>query len=81
MGVRITKVQLNAAGSVTSGELRVTRVAAKVAGQVDAAFEWLEHAFTQRDPNLPYLAASGLFLDLQDDPRTIDLLRRMGLRD
>jgi len=44
------------------------------------AFEWLEQAFTQHDPNLPYIAALPLFDPIRGDPRFKDLVRRMGLR-
>ena len=48
------------------------------AGENDLALEWLERAFADRDPNLPYLG--GPHSDsLRDDPRFQDLMRRMNL--
>ena len=44
------------------------------------AFEWLERAFAEHDPNLPYIAALPLFDPLRSDPRFQALLRGMGLR-
>lgn len=48
------------------------------AGQEDKAIEWLERAFIQRDPNLPYLLVPELD-DVRSDPRVQELMRRMGL--
>ena len=44
------------------------------------AFEWLERAFAEHDPNLPYIAALPLFDPLRSDPRFQALLRGMGLQ-
>ena len=49
------------------------------AGKHDQAFEWLERAFEEREPNMPYLKAYPQFDDLHGDPRFQDLLRRMNL--
>jgi hypothetical protein len=38
-------------------------------GEVDAAFEWLERAFAQRDPGMAWLKFEPLFQGLHADPR------------
>jgi len=48
------------------------------AGDNDRAIDWLEKAYEERNPNLPYIGLP--FYDpLRSDPRFQDLLRRMGL--
>jgi TolB-like protein/DNA-binding winged helix-turn-helix (wHTH) protein/lipoprotein NlpI len=48
-------------------------------GDKDQAFQWLEKAFTERDPPLIFLKTGDRFESLRTDPRFGDLLRRMGL--
>jgi hypothetical protein len=43
------------------------------------ALHWLEQAFEERDPNLPYLHVWPGLRHMHSEPRFIDLLRRMGL--
>ena len=45
----------------------------------DAAFEWLERAFAQRDVGLLWLKVDVCMRPLHSDPRYNTLLRRMGL--
>ena len=47
-------------------------------GQEDKAIEWLERAFDQRDPNLPFFEMPE-FENLRSDPRVRDLMRRVGV--
>jgi hypothetical protein len=47
--------------------------------QVDAAFEWLDRAFEERDGSLILVTASPEFDPLRSDPRFRALLGRMGL--
>jgi tetratricopeptide (TPR) repeat protein len=48
------------------------------AGDYDLAVDWLEKAYEEYDPNLPYIG--GPFLDpLRSNPRFLDLLRKMNL--
>jgi eukaryotic-like serine/threonine-protein kinase len=47
--------------------------------EIDAAFEWLDRAFEERDGSLILLAASPEFDPLRSDPRFGALLERMGL--
>jgi len=49
------------------------------AGKYDTAINWLERAYEDRDPNLPYLPVLPFYDPLRNDPRFQDLLRRIGL--
>jgi tetratricopeptide (TPR) repeat protein len=48
-------------------------------GDNDKAMHWLERAYENHDPNLPYIPLSPLSDSLRDDPRFQDLCRRMKL--
>ncbi|TDI34181.1 MAG: tetratricopeptide repeat protein [Acidobacteria bacterium] len=48
------------------------------AGENELALEWLERAFANRDPNMPYLLLPH-YDSVRDHPRFQDLLRRMNL--
>jgi tetratricopeptide (TPR) repeat protein len=48
-------------------------------GKKDEAFAWLERAFRNRSAELPEAKTEPMFLNLREDPRFHDLLRRMGL--
>jgi TolB-like protein/DNA-binding winged helix-turn-helix (wHTH) protein/Tfp pilus assembly protein PilF len=49
-------------------------------GQSDAAFEWLDRAYDERDPELTYLNVPGRrFAPLRHDLRFQELVRRVGL--
>ena len=48
------------------------------AGQEEKAIEWLQRAFDQRDPNLPYFLMPE-FDKLLSDPRIRELMRRMDM--
>jgi len=50
-------------------------------GEKDRVFEWLETAYQERDPWLPWLRLSPHFEGLRDDPRYQDLVRRMNFPD
>ena len=52
-----------------------------VRGEMDAAFEWLERAWAQRDGGLTDLRTSPRLRSLHGDPRWGVLLRRMGFED
>ena len=49
-----------------------------VRGEADAAFEWLERAFAQRDGGLTEIMASPHFRALGGDPRWSAFLKRLG---
>jgi TolB-like protein/Tfp pilus assembly protein PilF len=49
------------------------------AGKNDEALEWLEKAYEEHDGNMPYISVDPIFDGLRDDPRFLDLLRRMNL--
>ena len=49
-------------------------------GQKDIAFEFLEKAYQERSPDIPYFLKADLRIDtLRSDPRFQDLVRRVGL--
>jgi hypothetical protein len=51
-----------------------------VRGEVDAAFEWLERAYAQRDPGLVNLSSESPFADgLHADARWVPFLRKMNM--
>jgi TolB-like protein/Tfp pilus assembly protein PilF len=47
-------------------------------GDRDAAFEWLERAFEQRDAGISRMRGDLLLERIKDDPRYADLVRRVG---
>jgi tetratricopeptide (TPR) repeat protein len=47
--------------------------------EVDAAFEWLERAYAQRDPGVIYTATDPLLRPLEADPRWQPFLSRLNL--
>ena len=49
------------------------------AGKNNEALEWLEKAFEVHDANMPAISVDPIFDDLRDEPRLLDLLRRMNL--
>jgi TolB-like protein/Flp pilus assembly protein TadD len=50
-------------------------------GDLNEAFDWLEKAYEERDPQLTYLKAGRRFEPLRQDPRFGQLVRRVGLPD
>ena len=48
-------------------------------GDLNVAFDWMEKAYEERDPQLTYLIAGRRFEPLRHDPRFADLVRRVGL--
>ena len=49
--------------------------------ETDAAFEWLERAYEQRDAGLATMKSSMEFRNLHGDPRWPALIRKMNLED
>jgi Tfp pilus assembly protein PilF len=49
------------------------------AGDINKAIYWLEKAYKEHDPNLPYVFGSDIFDILKDDPRFQELARKMNL--
>jgi serine/threonine protein kinase/Tfp pilus assembly protein PilF len=64
-----------------STNVRGQRVASMYirAGDKDRTLEWLERAYKERDPNLPYLGVQTMWDPVREDPRFQDLLRRLKL--
>jgi serine/threonine protein kinase/Tfp pilus assembly protein PilF len=48
-------------------------------GQRNEAFAWLERGFEQRDPKMTFLKVEPKWNNLRDDPRFVELMRRVGL--
>jgi hypothetical protein len=48
------------------------------AGDRVAAMQWLDRAYAEGDPNVPYIGGP-VFDPLRSDPRFRDLVRRLGL--
>ncbi len=49
-------------------------------GNKEKAFDFLEKAYQERSPDIPYFLKADLRIDtLRSDPRFQDLLRRVGL--
>ncbi len=50
-----------------------------VAGDDRRAIDWLERAYEDRDPGLPYISFRTIWDPLRSDPRFQDILSRMNL--
>jgi adenylate cyclase len=50
-------------------------------GEKEWAFTWLEKAYQVHDPALANLKVDPRFDSLRDDPRYVDLLKKVGLND
>ena len=50
-------------------------------GEKDAALEHLEKSFEEGQGCLPWMNSEPVFEFLRDDPRFIELLKKMGLED
>jgi tetratricopeptide (TPR) repeat protein len=48
-------------------------------GQADKALDWLDRAYQQHDSGLIFLKSDGLFKGLHQNPRYIELLKKMAL--
>jgi tetratricopeptide (TPR) repeat protein len=48
-------------------------------GQSEPAFEWLERAYRERDPAMPYIKGDPNFEKLRKDSRYLDILHKMNL--
>ena len=48
-------------------------------GKKDEAFRWLDAAYEQRHPYVPWVGGTTTFKSLRDDPRLKVLLKKMGL--
>jgi len=50
-------------------------------GNPDKAFEWLDRAYTDRDPGLSYLRMDPFLREMREEPRWQPLLQKLGLAD
>jgi tetratricopeptide (TPR) repeat protein len=70
-----------------SGEKYADTMAFQVAeahaarGEADAAFEWLDRAYVQRDPGLSQIKISTLLRSPHGDPRWGTFLKKMGFEE
>jgi len=48
-------------------------------GEADKALEWLDRAYQQHDSGMPFLKSDGWFKGLHQNPRYIELLKKMDL--
>ncbi len=48
-------------------------------GEVDKALDWLDRAYQQHDSGMPFVKSDGLFKGLHQNPRYIELLKKMAL--
>jgi len=71
-----TLIEKHAAGAAYQ-----VAVAYAARGESDAAFEWLERSYAQRDPGLPEMKSNPRFRSLRTDPRWNAFLEKMGLQD
>lgn len=49
--------------------------------EIDQAFEWLDRAFEQHEPLVPFVKTDPLLNNLRSDPRFADFLERLDLAD
>jgi len=49
-------------------------------GETDKSLDWLEKAFEQRDPKMAFLKVEPKWNNLRNEPRFIELMRRMNLQ-
>jgi adenylate cyclase len=52
-----------------------------VRGDIDAAFEWLERAYAQKDAGIPWTRIDPFLRSLHGDPRWSSFLRKAGFTD
>ena len=50
-------------------------------GEVDRGFEWLEQSYSRKEFDLIYIKSSVFLDDVRNDPRYLNLLKRLGLEE
>ena len=48
-------------------------------GEAEKALDWLDRGYQQHDSGMPYLKSDGLFKSLHQNPRYLELLKKMDL--
>ena len=48
-------------------------------GNVDEAIRWLEYGMEEHSPTIPYMGVTTFIINSRDDPRFVELLRRVDL--
>jgi adenylate cyclase len=51
------------------------------AGMPDEAMDWFDKALEAHDSNMPYLTVDPIFDDLRDNPRFVQLLKKIGFQN
>jgi tetratricopeptide (TPR) repeat protein len=72
-------IQKRASGAYVPAE-QVAELYSRL-GQVEKALEWLEISFREHDTELNRLKADPLFDPMREDPRFVDLMKRVGFMD
>ena len=70
--------KLHEQGVVPSGSVAILHGAL---GESNEAFDWLQKAYEERDPQLTYIKTGRRFEPLRKDPRFAQLVHRVGLPD
>ena len=52
-----------------------------VRGDADAAFQWLERGYAQRDSGVAFVISWWMFEPLRTDPRWSPFIKKMGFAD
>jgi predicted Zn-dependent protease len=81
LGKRAESDQILARASAELGETKSSAIAGVHAfrGESDAAFDWLERAYQQKDLDLVFIRGDVLLKLLEHDPRYDEFLRKMNL--
>jgi serine/threonine-protein kinase len=72
--------ELQAEAAATSTHEPSVATALMALGETDAALAWLEQAYQERHPLLPFIPDDSRFAAFDDHPRFIELMRRVGVK-
>ena len=73
----VHEIEASSRGGSWVSPLRIAQIYGAL-GETDSALEWLERAFTARDPDLVFLASDGVGKIPSTDPRLRAFTSRMG---